>query len=116
MLQYIDTSGTHLVAECGIIQRVQFVGDIFADEEPENLIKESVWLQEIGKSLSRPTQELAVLFCHDGHLSNTLTSVKVSTGRDTYFYMLRFTVFLGLIVLVVSLQIDWDTVPVSACL
>lgn len=32
----------HLVTECGVIQRVQFVGDVFANEVPEHLIEESV--------------------------------------------------------------------------
>lgn len=63
-------SWTHLVTECGVIQRVQFVGDVFANEVPEHLTKESIWLQEVGKPLSRPAQELTILLCHDGHLSN----------------------------------------------
>lgn len=58
----------HLVTECGVIERVQFVGDIFANEVSEHLIEESVWLQEIGEPLSRPAQEFTVLLCRDGHL------------------------------------------------
>lgn len=67
--QQIILSLTNLVTEGGVIQWVQFVGNVFANEVPEHLIEESVRLQEVGESLSRPTHELTVLLSHDGHLS-----------------------------------------------
>ena len=59
---------THLVTKWRVIERVQFVGDVFANEVPEHFIEERIWLQEVGEPLSRPTHKLTVLLCHDGHL------------------------------------------------
>lgn len=59
---------TDLVTERWVIQRVQFVGDVFANEVPKHLIEKSICLQEVGEPLSRPTQKLAVLLSHNGHL------------------------------------------------
>lgn len=59
---------THLVAELWIIQRVQFVGDVFANQIAEDLIEEGVRFQEVCQPLPGPAQELTVFFCHDGHL------------------------------------------------
>lgn len=69
------TTTTDLVTECGVVERVQLVGDVLANEVPEHLIEKSIGLQEVGESLSGPTQELAVLLGHDGHLRKTPSAV-----------------------------------------
>lgn len=57
-----------LVSESGVVERVQLVGDVFANEVPEHLVQEGVRLQEVGEPLSGPTQEFTILLRHDGHL------------------------------------------------
>lgn len=59
---------TDLVTERWVIQRVQLVGDVFANEVPKHLIEKSIRLQKVGEPLSGPTQKLAAFFCYNCHL------------------------------------------------
>lgn len=75
------TTTTDLVTECWVIQRVQFVGDVLANEVPEHLIEKSICLQEVGEPLSRPTQIFAALLCHNGYLKKMKHNIWLQTGK-----------------------------------
>lgn len=59
----------HFVTQRRVVEGVQLVGDVFANEVAEYLIQERIRLQEVCEPLSGPAQEFAVFLCSYGHLS-----------------------------------------------